>query len=38
MQDISLYWPGHALKRKNNMWNNSIGIYKNKRKCAGLDS
>jgi len=38
MQDISLNWTGRVLKRKKNMWNNSIEIYKNKLKCACLDS
>jgi hypothetical protein len=36
--NISLHWPGRALKRKKIMWNNSIEISKNNWKCAGLDS
>jgi hypothetical protein len=37
MQDnITLHWPGHALKRKNNMRNNSTEINKNKFKLCGF--
>ena len=36
MQDVSLHWPGHALKRKNDMWNNSIEINENKFKMCGF--